>query len=218
MFDWPQAIQEIYEMERNGVPLSFFIEICEIADPDHPRQANRLVLKRDDDIGFATLVQYAYRYKLCVGIRNVNLLDHTVERGLPVSNRSDEIIVLFDRDGDAAMVLDTNDHSALGRILGIPECCISRFEDLTPSGVDENDVLWRQAAIDDAIERNVFTFHWAFNPVRAFIRFIPCTFDCPHALKAIENYIPPFHPLWTPVYESMEIQGHTFNFTLDTLN
>ena len=115
------------------------------------------------------------------------------------------------------MTLDTNDHAALVRLLGIPECCVSRFEDLTPGGVDENDVLWRQAAITDAIERNVFDFHWAFNPVRAFIRFIPCTFDCPHAFKAIERYIPPSHPLMSPVYESMIIQNHMFNFTLDTL-
>ena len=217
MFDWTTAISNIAKMERNGVPFSYFIELCEIADPDHPRQANRLVLKKSDQVMFRTLCEYAQQFNLCVGLRDVNLLDHKLIYGLPVSNNEDEIIVLFDKRGEAAIALDQNDHELLGNMLGLPACCVESFVDLTPQGIDENNVLWRQAAIDDAIERNKFTFHWAFNPVHAFIRFIPCRFDCPLAFKAIENYIPPSHPLMTPVYEFMDIQGHTFHFTLDTL-
>lgn len=217
MFDWPSALKEIKEMERNGVPSSWFIEICQIIDPDHPRQANRVVFKKDDKIGYLTLLQYAQRFGMQCGVRNVNLMDYKLINGLPVSNNEDEIIVTFDKEGKAALVLDEMDHGKTGRMLGIPDCCVDSFVDLAPYGIDEYDVRWRQGAIDDAIARNRFDFHWAYNPKKSFMRFVPCKFDCENAYNAIKEYLPPSHPTLTPWYESMEIQGHTFNFTLDTL-
>ena len=180
------------------IPSVHFTELDEIVG-EHPRRASLAYLNVDDSDGFAALMQ------------------HATSLGLHMTLRSYESMVVMtfgdienlDRLNKA---MDQADHGEVGFLLGVPACCRAQFVDLTP--IPEDEDLWVQSAINSAVRRNKFTYHWAFNPRYSFLRFYPCRFDCPNAFEVSKSY---FRDELT-VHETVRIQGHTFHFNLDTLN